>query len=72
MIDEWWGEQGLPTALIDRVNAAVVTRLPAVLEEAEASAGAVLAVGLRDEVGPLLLPPSMWVEQGYAARPDTG
>lgn len=69
MIDDWWGEQGVPEALLRKVERAVTSTLPAVLES-DASSGALFAVGLRDEVAPLLLPPSTWVEKGYAEGPS--
>jgi hypothetical protein len=68
MIDAWWDEHGVPSELVAAVDLVITSRLPGILE-VDRSSGALLAAGLRDEVGPLLLPPSAWVEHGYAMGP---
>ena len=65
MID-LWDNQGVPTALLDGVEREL-TGLPAVLD-ADAEAGTLLAVRLRDDVGRFLVSTDEWVNQGYASR----
>lgn len=65
MIDHW-DNQGVPTELLHGVERALAA-IPAIID-AELASGAVLAVGLREEVGRFLLPPSEWVAQGFADR----
>ena len=66
MIDEW-DDQGVPSELLSEVERAL-TAIPGIIDS-ESSSGAVLAVGLREEVARFLLPPSEWVRQGYVEGP---
>lgn len=68
-IDDWLGEHGVPVALFQQVELALGSWIPAIMD-ADPSSGALLAVGMREEVGPLLMSSTKdWTERGYAKGP---
>lgn len=70
---DWWSDYdergGVPRPIVDRIDRAITSELPSVLESSDSADAYGRARHLADELRDLLTGPSDWISKGYLSPP---